>query len=265
MSDHRLFVTWETIIMKLLVFKDYFAPKILETNGRIHGIYCSPCNFRCGFCSQSKRNTNVSYPTYTLDSFGSLIDELIKSNNMFKITGGEPTILPEINEMMKIIKSRGGMVYLDTNGSQIQVIKKAINEGFVDVLGISIKGLTPEEARNRSGVTNGELCWDNVLESCNYAYGKAKVILTYVMEEKSSLSDLIHFCRRIDDNIHIDYLKFNNLYGIELPDPTCKPMSRERFNKCIESVVAEYPNLKGRIIIIDGFEAVQNKGAIRYL
>lgn len=250
--------------MELLVFRDYFAPKIYEMQGKIHGIYCSPCNFNCKFCSQSKRNENVTYFTYSLDQFDNLISELMLTSDMFKLTGGEPTMMPEIVDMIRIINKHGGKVFLDTNGSRFQLIKQLADENLIYVLGISIKGLTPEESLYKSRTSNVKLCWDNIIDSCNYVYGKAKVILTYVVDSELSLRDLEFFCEKLGDDIKVDYFKLNNLYGSNLPDPTCKALSKEKFEDCINSVLAINPHLRGKLIVIDGFDAVKKKEAIRY-
>lgn len=76
----------------------------------------------------------------------------------------------------------GGYTFLDSNGSKPQVIRELINERLVDVLGISLKGLTADEAANVSHVRKTELCWENVLETIKFASQTPdlRVIITYV-------------------------------------------------------------------------------------
>ena len=69
-----------------------------------------------------------------------------------------------------------GTVFLDTNGSMLNIIKGLLDENLVDVLGVSLKGLNEEEALETSGIKNVSLCWNNVLETIKIASNKLKSI-----------------------------------------------------------------------------------------
>ena len=94
-----------------------------------------------------------------------------------------------------IAKKHGGAVLVDTNASNYEMIKQACDEDLIDVLGISLKGLTPEEAMSVSGVSKRQLCWDNVLKTIRYAADSSNtdVLIAYVVDRTTSRSDLDRF------------------------------------------------------------------------
>jgi pyruvate formate lyase activating enzyme len=55
------------------------------------------------------------------------------------ITGGEPTIQPDIIEFIKKIKDMGYLVKLDTNGTQPDVLKKLYDLKLLDFVATDIK------------------------------------------------------------------------------------------------------------------------------
>ena len=55
------------------------------------------------------------------------------------ITGGEPTINPDLIEFIKKIKEKGFLVKLDTNGSNPEMLAKIIQEKLVDFIAMDIK------------------------------------------------------------------------------------------------------------------------------
>ncbi|MCI7796802.1 MAG: radical SAM protein, partial [Lachnospiraceae bacterium] len=125
---------------------------------------------------------------FSADEFRQLVTDLMPRGSTFKFTGGEPTLNPSLARDLAIAKSLGCTTFLDTNGSSPGIIRKLIQENLVDLFGISLKGLSAEEAVRRSGVNNRKLCWDNVLESIDFIANRSScdVIVTYVCYEDFS-------------------------------------------------------------------------------
>jgi len=74
------------------------------------------CNLKCSYCSVTKRDTHSRIPIETIQSY---IDRLISAGLKAVIItgGGEPTLYPQINELIQWIKyQRGLSVALITNG-----------------------------------------------------------------------------------------------------------------------------------------------------
>jgi organic radical activating enzyme len=78
------------------------------------------CNYDCSFCNTESKNGSIRWKT--LEQYKNYTDKLIEackgSPVWFQITGGEPTLFPELAELLHYIKSKGAYVSLISNGSR---------------------------------------------------------------------------------------------------------------------------------------------------
>jgi len=105
-------------------------------------VFLIGCNFRCGFChnpelvdsEEIKNQPQISEKEFFkfLDSKQGLIDGVC-------ITGGEPTIQPDLIDFIRKIKTKGFLVKLDTNGLNPELLDKLIKEKLVDFVAMDIK------------------------------------------------------------------------------------------------------------------------------
>lgn len=172
--------------MKYLIVPNFYAPKsptYCEKFGseKIHAVSYNQCNFKCAFCGFKKLKEENTYHDYSLEAFEQIVEKLIPYGLGFKFTGGEPTLNSGLLDSLRCVKKHGGAVLVDTNGSNYKMMRLACDENLIDVLGISLKGLNPEEAMKTSGINKRQLCWDNVLKTIHYvaSSGKADVLVTY--------------------------------------------------------------------------------------
>ena len=104
-------------------------------------IFLPCCNFRCGFCHNS-RLADAKVGKVDLDI---LLKNLKAKKNAgwydgVCITGGEPTIYGSLPNFIKKIKDIGLYVKLDTNGSNPKMIESLVSEGLVDYIAMDVKG-----------------------------------------------------------------------------------------------------------------------------
>jgi pyruvate formate lyase activating enzyme len=103
------------------------------------------CNFRCPFCHNPELVAGSLYPVsgiFEKDFFEFLETRKEKLEGVC-ITGGEPTIQPDIIEFIKKIKDSGYKVKLDTNGARPDVLRKLYSEKLLDFVAMDIKN-SPE-------------------------------------------------------------------------------------------------------------------------
>ena len=100
-------------------------------------IFLNGCNFDCPWCHNSALLNNDYSELLTdivsfLKSRVGLLDGVV-------ITGGEPTIYPKLSEFIRLIRSIGLLIKLDTNGSNPEVIERVFSEGLIDYIAMDIK------------------------------------------------------------------------------------------------------------------------------
>ncbi len=102
-------------------------------------LFLSGCNFTCPYC----HNPDLVHNTSPVLLEETEVYRFLESRRNFLdgvvVSGGEPTIYPGIESLLKKIKTIGYPVKLDTNGSRPQVIKKLLSDGLVDYIAMDIK------------------------------------------------------------------------------------------------------------------------------
>lgn len=104
-------------------------------------VYTSKCNFRCDFCHNGDLVTShqdvIPHELIWshLEKRKHLIDGVV-------ITGGEPTLQPELIDFIEKVKSYGLKVKLDTNGYQPKVLKSLLERKLLDYVAMDIKNTT---------------------------------------------------------------------------------------------------------------------------
>jgi len=112
------------------------------------------CNHFCGFCS----NPTTPY-VHTFETMKVLVDDLVKRDYFGVIlTGGEPTLHPELPRIAAYASSQGLHVRMITNGWRLAdpAFAKAVAEAGVELVHVSVYSVRPEiEAQLRG--TEGTL------------------------------------------------------------------------------------------------------------
>jgi pyruvate formate lyase activating enzyme len=119
-------------------------------------VFVAGCNFRCGFC----HNPQFVDP----ENINEIKDFLIPEDKFFNfletrkglldgvvVSGGEPTVFPDLPQFIKKIKDLDFLVKLDTNGTNPEMIKKLIAEKLIDFIAMDVK-MSPENYENIVGV-----------------------------------------------------------------------------------------------------------------
>ncbi len=119
-------------------------------------VFLGGCNFRCPFCHNSELLEADVDPIMDVDE---LINLLKKRKGILEgvcITGGEPTLYPDLPELLRQIKDLGYKVKLDTNGYKPEVLKQVVQEGLVDYVAMDIKN-APTRYSVTIGVNNADI------------------------------------------------------------------------------------------------------------
>jgi len=103
-------------------------------------LFCGGCNFRCGFC----HNPELIFENLPELNLDEIINELKdkKEQGWYEgicLSGGEPTIYPDLLNFLKRLKSTGLKIKLDTNGTNPELLKEILNKNLVDYVAMDIK------------------------------------------------------------------------------------------------------------------------------
>ncbi len=250
--------------MAYLVVPGSFAMKCSrfvtgEEPQNAHSISYCRCNFDCEFCFFKYYQPTNRYEEFTAETFEAMVRRLLPEGQVFKFTGGEPALNPDLRRDLKIVKRLGGITFLDTNGSMPERILPLMEEGLVDLFGISLKGLSAEEAVRRSGGRPGKICWDNVLFSIGQiaVHPSCDVIVTYVCYDAFRAETLEAFGEILSRYPKV-YLKINNYQpNREHPTPGLSPKDPAELVKILMTFVDKNPQWKGRVTLVPGPQAVE--------
>ncbi|MEQ8925575.1 MAG: radical SAM protein [Fulvivirga sp.] len=135
------------------------------------------CNAKCGFCDIWEKPS----PYITLENFEENLTHLKKLGaKVIDLTGGEPLLHREIDQLLKLAKEKGFITTLTTNGLLYPKWAARLKE-LVDMLHFSLDSPHKEEHNNSRGVD----CFDHVMESIRIAksLGERPDILFTVFEE----------------------------------------------------------------------------------
>ena len=119
-------------------------------------VFLQGCNYRCPFCHNSDLLPGKGEELMTEQE---LIAFLRKRRGLLDgvcISGGEPTLYPGLDQLLKAIKSLGFAVKLDTNGSRPEVLKELVMKGLVDYVAMDVKN-SPQRYAETVGLTHFDL------------------------------------------------------------------------------------------------------------
>ena len=126
-----------------MILKGLQKLTLLDFPGKIAcTVFAGGCNFRCPFCHNASlvlgERLNES-PTLSEEEFFTFLKKRRGMLEGVCVSGGEPTLYPDIIPFLKKIKELGYAVKLDTNGYRPSVIREAIDSGAVDYFAMDIK------------------------------------------------------------------------------------------------------------------------------
>jgi len=103
-------------------------------------VFTQGCNFHCRYC----HNPELVYPSLFQESMPE--EEVMAFLRRRKgtlqglvVTGGEPTLQPDLLDFLAEVKKLGYLIKLDTNGYKPEVLKQALHQKLVDYIAMDLK------------------------------------------------------------------------------------------------------------------------------
>lgn len=128
-------------------------------------VFTGGCNFKCPFCHNASLVTHIDSEKINENDFFSFLNKRVGMLEGVCISGGEPTLQPDLESFIKKIKDMGFDVKLDTNGYRPDVLKKLCKSGLIDYVAMDIKN-SPDKYAFTAGLEN--IDFSKIEESASY-------------------------------------------------------------------------------------------------
>lgn len=131
---------------------------LLDFPGRVAcTLFTAGCNLRCPFCHNAGLVTKLN--TAERIDEGDIFSYLQKRRGILDgvcITGGEPTLQPDLPDFIRHVRELGYAVKLDTNGTHPDALSALLSEGLLDYVAMDIKNC-PDRYAETVGIEGFDL------------------------------------------------------------------------------------------------------------
>ena len=127
-------------------------------------VFTGRCNFRCPFCQNASLVLRPeSLATIPEEDVFAFLEKRKGLLDGVAVTGGEPTLQPDLADFLRRVKDMGFETKLDTNGARPEVMRSLLAENLADYVAMDVKS-SPEGYGRCAGVNSDRLL-DAVRES----------------------------------------------------------------------------------------------------
>ncbi|MFA6931460.1 MAG: anaerobic ribonucleoside-triphosphate reductase activating protein [Lentisphaeria bacterium] len=120
------------------VYARMLQPTMVDYPGKMSALlFTRGCNFHCGYCHNPSLLAGGE-KSYTWEELVLFCNEYRKQwVDAITISGGEPTLQPQLTQTLEFFRSRGFLLKVDSNGSSPEVLQRILP--LVDYLAIDVK------------------------------------------------------------------------------------------------------------------------------
>jgi pyruvate formate lyase activating enzyme len=156
-----------------MIFKGWRKTSLLEYPGKICTVlFTGGCNFRCPFCYNGDLvDRPESLPDIPEERVLSYLAENRRLYQALAVTGGEPTLHPELPDFLARVKSRGFAVNLETNGTNPGMLRGLMDTGAVDYVSLDTKAVLDPAQYAEATATQDPKLFAKVMESVGLLKG----------------------------------------------------------------------------------------------
>ncbi len=118
-------------------------PSLVDYPGKVSAVlWTVGCNFRCPFCYNAELvlpELSAVLPRLSVTGVLARLEERAKLLDGVVVSGGEPTLHPDLPALLREVRALGFLVKLDTNGTHPAVLRSLVDEGLVNYVALDVK------------------------------------------------------------------------------------------------------------------------------
>jgi pyruvate formate lyase activating enzyme len=126
-----------------MIFGGFQPLMLLDFPGQVAcTVFTQGCNLRCGYCHNPQlicRQNAADVETLTEEQLFAFLKHRRGVLDGVVISGGEPSLQPDLIDFLARIKVLGFLVKLDTNGTNPQVLREALEYRLLDYVAMDVK------------------------------------------------------------------------------------------------------------------------------
>ena len=203
-------------------------------------LFTGGCNFRCPFCQNGGLVTDVSGQLpIPMDEIFSTLKKRKGILSGVCVTGGEPTLHPDLPDFLREIKELGYLVKLDTNGYRPDVIATLDRQNLIDYIAMDIKS-SPEHYSQAAGVPGLDM--DRIKESVSYirSSGLPYEFRTTVVRELHCTRDFVSIGKWLEGCRAYFLQSYRDSDGVLCPG--CTACTKEELEDFLDLLLPRIPN-----------------------
>ncbi len=149
----------------MIEIKGFLETSFSDWPGKLCSVIFLPhCNFRCPYCHNHPLIFHPEqYSSIPLEDILNRLHPLRHWIDGVCLTGGEPTLHPDLPILAEKIKREGFLVKLDTNGSNPYLLEYLVNSRMIDFIAMDVKA--PLNLFHYSRAAGVSINLDSILKS----------------------------------------------------------------------------------------------------
>lgn len=207
-------------------------------------VFVQGCNFRCPFCHNSELiPLHTAAPPLRQEEFFAFLKSRVGVLDSVCLTGGEPLLWQETENLLMRIRELGYRIKLDTNGSFPDRLERVVHSGLVDCVAMDIKN-SPDRYAETIG-------WDRA------PFQQVQRSAAFLLSGEVEYEFRTTVARELHDEMSMDeigrWLRGANRYFLQnfvcsqqVPDQSLTPFDQEGLARLLQALRQWIPNAQVR-------------------
>jgi pyruvate formate lyase activating enzyme len=123
-----------------MVFGGIQKSTLIDYPGKVSCVlFFSGCNFHCPYCHNPELAKGMALEQWSEQAAYDFLEKRKGFLEGVVLSGGEPSLHPDVIRVCRTIRRMGYPIKLDTNGSRPKVLEKLISGGLIDYVAMDVK------------------------------------------------------------------------------------------------------------------------------